>query len=71
MRLLPLPMLAALMAGLISCETVPERKAGGAAFDDSYISQRLDSNRANLEGNLDADGRKLAPPSFQQWREAP
>ena len=68
MRKLNLLTIAALAIPLFSCETVPPRKAGGAAFDESYIGQRLDSNQADLEGNLDYSGRKTAPPSFDQWR---
>ncbi len=69
MRRTSLLLLTGVWLGLVSCGTVPDRKAGGAAFDDSYIAQRLDSNRADLESNIDASGRGSAPPSFQQWRE--
>ena len=53
----------------LSCETVPDRKAGGGAFDDSYLSRRLDSNNPDLTGNKTKEG-KTAVPSYSQWRES-
>tara|TARA_B100000519_G_scaffold195449_1_gene200513 strand:+ start:569 stop:835 length:267 start_codon:yes stop_codon:yes gene_type:complete len=53
--------------GLMSCETVEDRKAGGGAFDDSQLGRRLDSNNPNLEDNPDEKG-KTAAPSYQRWR---
>ena len=53
--------------GMISCETVDDRKAGGGAFDDSQLGRRLDSNNPNLEDNPNEKG-KTAVPSYQQWR---
>jgi hypothetical protein len=52
-----------------SCETTPDRAAGGGAFDDSYLSRRLDSNNPDLSGNLNEKG-KPAVPSYEQWRES-
>jgi hypothetical protein len=50
-----------------SCETVDHRHAGGGAFDDSYLGQRLDSNNPNLEDNQNERGKTM-PPSYGQWR---
>ena len=50
-----------------SCETVDDRYAGGGAFDDSYLGQRLDSNNPSLEDNQDEKGKTM-PPSYRQWR---
>ena len=50
-----------------SCETVDERHAGGGAFEDSYLSQRLDSNNPSLEENQNGKG-KTVPQSYGQWR---
>ncbi len=58
---------AGLGLALCSCQTVDSHTAGGGAFDDSYLGQRLDSNNPNLEDNQDAKG-KTAPPSYTQWR---
>ena len=52
-----------------SCESVPDKTAGGGAFDDSYLSRRLDSNNPDLSGNRTADD-KPAVPSYDQWRES-
>ena len=48
----------------VSCETVPERQAGGASFDDSYLAPKLDSNNPDLERD------DLGAASYEQWREA-
>lgn len=58
---------AGLGLALCSCETIDSQTAGGGAFDDSYLSQRLDSNNPNLEENQNEKG-KTAPPSYNQWR---
>jgi len=47
-----------------SCETVPDRKAGGGAYDDSQLARKLDSNAAVLDAR-DAP----AAVSYEQWRE--
>ena len=52
---------------MCSCETVDDRKAGGGAFEDSYLGKRLDSNNPSLEDNPNEKG-KTAVPSYQQWR---
>lgn len=52
---------------LSSCETVHPRKAGGGAYDDSYLSKRLDSNNPNLEDHQNEKG-KILPPSYNRWR---
>ncbi len=56
-------------SGLVmcSCETVDDRKAGGGAFEDSYLGKRLDSNNPRLEDNPNEKG-KTAVPSYQRWR---
>ncbi len=51
-----------------SCETVDDRRAGGGAFDDSYLGRRLDSNNPSLEDNQNEKG-KTAVPSYGQWRQ--
>ncbi|NNC90279.1 MAG: hypothetical protein HKN82_17620 [Akkermansiaceae bacterium] len=48
----------------VSCQTVPDRRAGGASFDDSYLAPKLDSNNPDLEAD------ELAARSYEQWREA-
>lgn len=58
---------AGLGLALCSCETVHHRQAGGGAFDDSYLGQRLDSNNPSLEENQDEEGKPI-PPSYSQWR---
>ena len=50
-----------------SCETPHAHKAGGGAFSDSYLGQRLDSNNPNLEENQNEKGKTI-PPSYGQWR---
>jgi len=55
---------ALLVVTLASCQSVPDRKAGGGAFDDSYLAQRLDSNHPTLR-NDDAPSAE----SYEQWRE--
>lgn len=59
--------LTGLVLALCSCETTPDHRAGGGAFDDSYLSRRLDSNNPNLESNQNHKG-KTAAPSYSQWR---
>ena len=58
---------AAAGLAMCSCETVDDRKAGGGAFEDSYLGKRLDSNNPSLEDNSNEKG-KTAAPSYQQWR---
>ncbi|MCS5539173.1 MAG: hypothetical protein VYC57_02365 [Verrucomicrobiota bacterium] len=53
---------------MCSCETVDVHKAGGGAFDNSYLGKRLDSNNPSLEDNPNERG-KTAVPSYQQWRQ--
>jgi hypothetical protein len=53
----------------LSCESTPNRQAGGNAFGDSYISGRLDSGNPNPEGTVDRDGNPQAP-SYGQWRDS-
>ena len=55
---------AVLMLLLASCQSVPERTAGGGAFDESYMAQRLDSNNPDL-----GDEDSPAAASYHQWRE--
>ena len=49
---------------LNSCETVPERTAGGGAYDDSYLAKQLDSNNPKVDVK-DAPSAE----SYEQWRE--
>jgi hypothetical protein len=58
---------ASLGVAKCSCESSVRRGWGGGAFDDSYLSQRLDSNNPNLEDNQDEKG-KTVPRSYGQWR---
>lgn len=55
---------ALLTVTLASCQSVPERTAGGGAFDDTYLGPQLDSNNPELENN-----DSPAPGSYEQWRE--
>ena len=62
----PLLLFTAAMAlfAFSACETVPDHKAGGGAYDDSHLARQLDSNNPALD-------TKDAPSaaSFEQWRE--
>lgn len=51
-----------LLGALVSCESTNSRKAGGGAFDDSYLGPRLDANSA-IE-----DGSSPSSDSYEQWR---
>lgn len=52
------------LSSLVSCETTANsRKAGGAAFSDSYLGRQLDAN-APLR-----DPDSPAAQSFEQFRE--
>jgi len=55
---------AGLAVALASCQSVPERTAGGGAFDDTYLGPRLDSNNPEL-----GDEDSPSPASYEQWRE--
>jgi hypothetical protein len=55
---------AVLTLVLASCQSVPERTAGGGAFDESYLAQRLDSNNPDL-----GDDDSPSAASYHQWRE--
>jgi hypothetical protein len=52
-----------LAAFFVSCESTNSRKAGGGAFDDSFLGPKLDANSA-LE-----DPYSPGSSSFEQWRE--
>lgn len=54
---------AVLALVLASCQSVPERTAGGGAFDESYLAPRLDSNNPDL-----GDEDSPAAASYHQWR---
>lgn len=54
---------AVVAVALASCESVPERKAGGGAFDESYLAPRLDSNNPDL-----GDEESPRAESYEQWR---
>ena len=54
---------------VLSCESTPNRQAGGNAFGDSYLSGRLDSGNPKLEGTVDRDGNSQAP-SYGNWRDS-
>ena len=62
----PLLLFTAAMAALAfnSCETVPDRTAGGGAYDDSHMARQLDSNNPAIDLK---DSPSAA--SFEQWRE--
>lgn len=47
----------------VSCESTNSRKAGGGAFDDSFLGPKLDANAALADPN--APGSK----SYEQWRD--
>ena len=68
MRSLFLTLGSVLTLAVLSCESTPDRTAGGAAFGDSYLSRNLDSGNPNLEGNRDSEGNTRAP-SYNQWRD--
>ena len=57
-----------LTLAVLSCDTTPDRTAGGAAFGDSYLSRRMDSGTPNLERNRDSEGNTRAP-SYNHWRD--
>jgi hypothetical protein len=57
---------AVLAVALASCQSVPERTAGGGAFDDTFLGPRLDSNNPDL-----GDEETPAPGSYEQWRDQP
>ncbi len=66
MTRIPLLLFTAAMAAFAfsSCETVPDRTAGGGAYDDSELARKLDSNNPAID-------LKDAPSaaSYEQWRE--
>lgn len=51
-----------LLGFLVSCESTNSRKAGGGAFDDSYLGPKLDANSA-----ID-DPASPESESYEQWR---
>ena len=59
---------SALTLAVLSCESTPDRRAGGAAFDEGYLPRRMDSGTPNLERNRDSEGNTRAP-SYNQWRD--
>ncbi|MBT4796765.1 hypothetical protein OAL53_00350 [Akkermansiaceae bacterium] len=50
-------------SSLVSCESGPSRRAGGAAFDDSELGRKLDAN-SHLPDPENASGQ-----SFAEWRQ--
>ena len=46
----------------VSCESTNSRKAGGGAFDDSYLGPKLDANAALPDAN------DPSSESYEQWR---
>ncbi|MGC6427324.1 MAG: hypothetical protein ACON5H_10065 [Akkermansiaceae bacterium] len=63
MKFLTLLSLASGLTLFVSCESTDSRKAGGGAFDDSYLGPRLDAN-APLD-----DPSAPASDSYEQWRD--
>jgi hypothetical protein len=50
-------------SSLISCESGTNRRAGGAAFDDSELGRKLDAN-SHLPDPENPSGQ-----SFAEWRQ--